>query len=136
MRVVLDTNVLVSGLLLPESGPGRIVAAWRGGQFDLVLSEPMLEEVGRVLAYPKIIRRLGWEPDKVARYVSLLRFEAEVAEIGSVAAHVPDDPDDAPILATLVASGADCLVSGDEDLLRLAGEYSILSPGEFTRRLF
>ena len=45
MRVVLDTNVLVSGLMLPESRPGKIVAAWRAGQFDLVVSEPLLAEI-------------------------------------------------------------------------------------------
>lgn len=65
MRVVLDTNVFVFGLMLPQSLPGRIVAAWRDGEFDLVLSEPMLEEITRVLAYPKISRRLGWDLDKL-----------------------------------------------------------------------
>lgn len=136
MRVVLDTNVFISGLMLPDSVPGRIVATWRAGQFELVLSEPMLEEIARVLAYPKIARRLQWNEAKLARYVSLLRFEAELVDIADTPASVPNDPDDTPILATLIASAADCLVSGDDDLLSLAPQHPILSPGEFIRRIF
>lgn len=96
----------------------------------------MLEEIARVLAYPKIVRRLKWDEAKVARYVSLLRFEAEVVNIEGTLASVPNDPDDNPILATLIASAADCLVSGDDDLLSLAQQYPILSPSDFIRRIF
>lgn len=74
MRVVLDTNVLVSGLLVPSSPPGQIVQAWRHGQFTVVMSDPLPKEVERVLGYPKIQKRLGWTPDLIVRYVSLLRF--------------------------------------------------------------
>lgn len=122
--------------MLPDSVPGRIVAAWRVGQFDLVLSEPMLEEIARVLTYPKIARRLKWDEAKLARYISLLRFEAEMVNIEGTAASVPKDPDDNPILATLIASAADCLVSGDDDLLSLAQQYPILSPSAFIQRIF
>ena len=56
MRVILDTNVLVSGLMFPKSVPGTAVAAWRDGRFDLVLPFAQLGEIGRVLAYPKCAR--------------------------------------------------------------------------------
>uniref|UniRef100_UPI001B67E7CD PIN domain-containing protein n=2 Tax=Thauera sp. TaxID=1905334 RepID=UPI001B67E7CD len=49
LRVVLDTNVLLSGLAYPGSVPGRIVAAWRHGSVDVVLSTFILEELRRVL---------------------------------------------------------------------------------------
>ena len=136
MRVVLDSNVFISGLMLPQSIPGKIIAAWRGRQFDLVLSEPMLIEIGRVLSYPKINRRIGWDDATITRYVDLLRFEADIVNIMGIVADVPNDQHDAPILATLIASKADCLVSGDDDLLRLAGRYPVLSPGEFISRIF
>lgn len=136
MRVVLDSNVFISGLMLPQSIPGKIISAWHGRQFDLVLSEPMLIEIGHVLSYPKISRRTGWDDATITRYVALLRFEAEIVNITGIAADVPNDPNDAPILATFIASKADCLVSGDDDLLRLAGQYPILSPGEFISRIF
>ena len=136
MRVVLDSNVFISGLMLPQSIPGKIITAWHGRQFDLVLSEPMLIEITRVLSYPKISRRTGWDDATIARYVALLRFEADIVNIVGITADVPNDPNDAAILATLIASKADCLVSGDDDLLRLAGQYPILSPSEFISRIF
>lgn len=135
MKVVLDTNVLVSGLMLPESVPGQIVAAWRGAHFDLVLSEPLLDEIGRVLSYPKIQRRLRWGQDDIARFLLLLRFKADVVDIASEKASVPLDPGDDPVLATLLASGADCLVTGDGDLLALRDRFPIRTPAEFARRL-
>jgi len=136
VRAVLDTNVLVSGLLLPRSVPGQIVAAWRGGHFGLVLSEPLLFEIGAVLAYPKIRKRLRWDDERIAAYLALLRFEAEVVALGSMPASVPGDADDDMVLATLLASGADFLVTGDRDLLALAGQYPIAMPADFARRIF
>ena len=135
MRVVLDTNVLVSGLMLPESVPGKIVAAWRGAQFELVLSEPMLDEIGRVLSYPRIHARLGWGKDEIANFLLLLRFKADVVDIAREKGRRTRDPGDDPVLATLLASGADCLVSGDGDLLALRDRYPVLTPADFARRI-
>lgn len=136
MRAVLDTNVFVFGLLLPRSVPGQIVAAWRGGQFGLVLSEPMLVEIGKVLAYPKIRKRLCWDDETIANYLALLRFEAEVVALKAMKATVPRDANDDMVLATLLASGADFLVTGDQDLLALAGQHPIVMPADFARRIF
>jgi putative PIN family toxin of toxin-antitoxin system len=132
---VLDTNVLVSGLMLPESVPGNIVAAWRDAQFELALSEPPLDEIGRVLSYPRIRARLGWGKDEIANFLLLLRFKADVVDITRGKGKVPRDPGDNPVLATLLASEADCLVSGDGDLLALRDRYPILTPAEFASRL-
>jgi len=135
VKVVLDTNVLLSGLMLPESVPGRIVRAWRAAQFELVLSEPMLDEIGRVLAYPKIERRLKWDQVTISRFLLLLQFKADVVDISSATVAVPRDPQDVPVLATLVAGGADYLVTGDKDLLTLGHNYPIVTPVEFASRL-
>lgn len=136
MRAVLDTNVFVSGLLLPASIPGQIVAALRRGEFRLVTSEPMLDELGAVLAYPKLQKRIGWDAEAIARYLTLLRFEADVVAIDRETAEVPRDPADAIILRTLLASEADFLVSGDEDLLALARQHRIISPADFVKRIY
>lgn len=135
MRVVLDTNVCVSGLLLPGSTPGRIVTAWRDGQFGLVLSEPLLAEIGKVLFYPKIRKRLGWDDKTIANYLLLLRFEAEVIGIDAITASVPRDAGDDMVLATLLAGKADALVTGDQDLLALADAYPIITPADFASRM-
>ena len=120
--------------MLPDSAPGRIVAAWRKRNFYLVVSEPMLEEIARVLAYPKIRKRLGWDDEHISRYIGLMRFEAEIVTIAGVEANVPADPSDNHLLACLIASKADWLITGDSDFDELSGQYPIIAPSEFVRR--
>jgi putative PIN family toxin of toxin-antitoxin system len=134
MRIVLDTNVLLSGLMLPDSIPGKIVAAWRKRHFSLLVSEQILEEVARVLNYPKISKRLQWDEETIARFISLMRFEAETVTIEGVEANVTADSNDNPLLATLIASNADWLVTGDSDFDDLVAIYPIIKPAEFVRR--
>lgn len=136
MRAVIDTNIFISGLILPNNTPGRILDAWRTGHFSLVLSEPMLGEISTVLRYPKIRKRIFWDDDNISRYVTLLRFEAEIVDIQSTTARVPRDAKDNIVLATLLASEADCLVTGDLDLLALADAHVILTPADFATRIF
>ncbi len=135
MKVVLDTNIFLSGLMLPESQPGKILSAWRSSAFELVLSEAMLIEITRVLAYPKIRKRIHWSDEAIDHFISLLRFNAEIVNIDGVDAVVPRDADDAPVLAALIAADADYLVSGDQDLLCLKEQYSIETVADFVKRL-
>lgn len=55
MKVALDTNVWVSGMLLPNSQAGKIIKAWNKAPFDIAISEPILKEIEKVLSYPKLI---------------------------------------------------------------------------------
>jgi putative PIN family toxin of toxin-antitoxin system len=135
MEIVLDTIVLISGLAYPNSIPGRIVAAWDLHALSLAMSRFQLDEVARVLGYPKIRKLLGWSDARIESFVRQLVLRAEVVEIAGMAAAVPRDPNDAPILATLIASCADVLVTGDSDLLALRECYRIGTPAEFARRL-
>ncbi len=135
MKVVLDTNVLLSGLMFPEGTPGRIIAAWVEARFEVALSLEQLAEIGRVLEYPKIRRKLGWDDQQIELFVKQLYIRAEVVELGPISVEVPRDPGDAPILATRAATKADVLVTGDGDLLALRDNYPIETPVEFVRRL-
>lgn len=139
MRVVLDTNVLISGLLLPNSVSGRIVQAWRSAQYTLVVSESMLDELERVLSYPKIQRRLQWCPDEIRRFVSLFRYYADVIAVDEgLCVELRDslrDGMDVHVLATCIAGKANWLVSGDEDLLVVRDRYPVRSPAEFVTML-
>lgn len=135
MKVLLDTNVLLSGLMFPEGTPGRIVAAWIEARFEVAFSLDQLAEIGRVLEYPKIRRKLGWDDEQIELFIKQLYIRAEVVELGPTSAEVPRDPGDAPILATLATAKADILVTGDGDLLALSDNYPIESPAEFVRRL-
>jgi len=135
VKLVLDTNVLLSGLMFPEGTPGRIVAAWVEARFEVARSLDQLAEIGRVLEYPKIRRKLGWNDQQIELFIKQLYIRAEVVELGPISVEVPRDPGDAPILATLAAAKADVLATGDGDLLALRDQYPIETPAEFVRRL-
>ncbi len=135
MKVVFDTNVLLSGLMNPNGAPGRAVNAWRESRFDLVISVHQLAEIARALAYPKIRRVLGWDDQRIEQFIRQLYVRAQIVDLSDVSVEVPSDPDDAPILATFVAAQADVLVSGDSDLLALRPLYAILTPAEFAKNL-
>ncbi len=135
MKVVLDTNVLLSGLMFPDGAPGRVVAAWRQARFELVISVPQLAEIGRAQAYPKIRRILDWDDQRIEQFIRQLYVRAQIVDLAGTSVEVPGDPDDMPILASLVAAKADVLITGDGDLLALRDRYSIQTPAEFVRRL-
>jgi putative PIN family toxin of toxin-antitoxin system len=121
--------------MLPQSVPGHILQAWNDNQLDLVLSKPILNEISTVLAYAKIQKRLGWSKAVIRLYVGLLTLKADLVITESVSVRVPADPQDNPILATLIASNADYLVTGDKGLLALKEKYPIVTPAEFVKML-
>lgn len=133
LRVVLDTNVLLSGIAYPASVPGKILAAWRHGSVDVLLSAYILEELRRVL--PRLTQRHGLTLVEIDDLVDALSIQAEIIE--PLPRLEPDlrDADDQPVLATLLAalnaSSADYLVTGDKDLLALAERYPIVTPATF-----
>lgn len=129
MRVVLDTNVLLSGLAYPASVPGRIVAAWRNGSLEVVLSHFILDELRRVL--PRLAQRHGLNDAEIADLIDCLAFEAELVEPAADVEPALTDPLDQPVLNTLRAAQADYLVTGDKALLALAPGYPVVTPAQF-----
>ena len=69
MRVVLDANVFVSSILSGAGTPARILDAWRDERFQLLISDAILDEMGRVLRYPKIAQRHGWTEAEIDRFL-------------------------------------------------------------------
>lgn len=132
LRVVLDTNVLLSGLAYPGSVPGRIVAAWRQGALDVVLSRYILAEPARVL--PRLNHRLNWSEADLLDFIDSLALSVDLVEPKETAPDAVRDGGDLPILGTLLASKADYLVTGDKDLLALAELHPILNPADFWAR--
>jgi putative PIN family toxin of toxin-antitoxin system len=131
LRVVLDTNVLVSGLAYPASIPGRILGAWKQGGSNLVLSRYILDEMVRVLPRLKRVRMSAAEIRDLA---DSFLFLAEIVEPnGDVDAKLRDKADQ-QVLGTLLAAQADYLITGDKDLLALAGKYPIVAPAAFWER--
>lgn len=131
LRVVLDTNVLVSGLAYPGSVPGRIVTAWRQGTLDVALSRYILDELVRVL--PRL-SRVTLSAAEIRDLADSLMFLADVVEPAGANDDRLRDPADQPVLQTLLASGAHYLVTGDKDLLALADRHPIVTPAEFWTR--
>ncbi len=131
LRVVLDTNVLVSGLAYPASVPGKIVGAWRQGALEVVLSRYILDELARVL--PRLNHRLTWHGTELDDLLDILAIEAELVAPRPPRRTTLRDVADLPVLGTLVAAKADYLITGDHDLLALASRFPILTPAEFWR---
>lgn len=128
LTVVLDTNVLVSGLAYPGSVPGLIVNTWRGGGLRVTLSYYIVDELVRVL--PRL-PRVTLSASEIRDLADSLMFLADVVEPGSYHDDALRDPADQPVLATLLAARADYLVTGDKDLLELSADYPIVTPREF-----
>jgi putative PIN family toxin of toxin-antitoxin system len=133
LRVVLDTNVLLSGIAYPASVPGRILAAWRHGSVEILLSAYILEELRRVL--PRLAHRHGLSPTEIDDLIDVLSIQAQVVEPLPGGEPALRDAGDQAVLGTLLAaqasSGADYLITGDKDLLALAERYRIITPAQF-----
>jgi len=129
LRVVLDTNVLLSGIAYPGSIPGKIMAAWRHGSVEVLLSTFILDELRRVL--PRLANRHGLSAAEVDDLIDILSIQAELVD-----PVLPDeselrDVNDLPVLGSLLAAQADYLVTGDKDLLALAERFPIVTPAQF-----
>lgn len=131
LRVVVDTNVLVSGLAYPASIPGRILGVWRQGGIDLVLSRYILDEMVRVL--PRL-RRISLTPAEIRDLADSFLFLAEIVEPSAELEKALRDEADQKVLGTLRSAKADYLITGDKDLLALAEPYPIVTPAVFWER--
>jgi uncharacterized protein len=131
MKVVLDTNILASGAISATGTLSTIVDAWRSGQFKVIVSVPILEELERTWQKPYFRRYLTKKQS--ARFLQLLQKRATVSPITVVVHGIGTPPEDDLILATAVSAKADYLVTGDTKLQRV-GTYqavTILSPRGF-----
>ena len=131
MRVVLDTNVLISGIFF--SGlPARILAAWADGGFEVVASVEVLAE------YRRVAERLHTKFSSIdfKAILDLVTRETRIVEPAFVPVSACDDPDDLKFLACALAGGARIVVTGDRALLRASGfqGLEVVTPREFVGR--
>ena len=133
LGAVLDTNVLLSGIAYPGSVPGKLVAAWRHGSLEVVLSRSILDELGRVL--PRLAHRHGLTPNDIDDLIDALAIQAELVEPEAIGEPELADLNDQPVLGTLIAAlhggQAHVLITGDKALLALPNRYPIRTPAEF-----
>ena len=100
-RVVLDTNVLLSGIAYPASIPGKILAAWRNGSVEVLLSDYILDELRRVL--PRLAHRHGLTGAEIDDLVDTLSIQAEIIEPRPAEQPRPCDAADELVLERLHA---------------------------------
>lgn len=137
ISAVLDTNILASGIVSAFNPPGKILDAWRAGQFMLVTSEHILVELEHTFQKPYLQKHAG--VNKVNAFMELLRDKAFVAPIIEHIKGIATHPEDDMVLATVVSAKADYLVTGDGPLLRKVGssykEVTLITPSDFLKVL-
>lgn len=131
MKIVVDTNVLVSALIKPDGAPAQLLS--HDGSFEMVTTEEILAELERVLHYERIQTRYRLKDEIIAAYINHVRNASEVIVVESNIKVVEKDPDDDKFVACARAAQADCIVSGDPHLINLKSYQGIpiLTPRQF-----
>lgn len=136
MRAVIDTNVIVSGLIRPRGAPGQILRALRDRRFVALVSQPILEEIVAILTRPWLQERYGAQDDDTRDFLRLLALRSEFLEPTTKVRRCRDPHDDMFLEAALYG-GAERIVTGDSDLLAIdsVGNATIVTPAAFVREL-
>jgi hypothetical protein len=120
MRVVLDSNVLLSALIRIDSNPYKLVRAWLDGRFELISSPEQLDELSRASRYPRLRRFLA--PAEIGWLINRIRERASMIE-RLPQTDVAADPADNFLLAMAEEANAEYLVTGDKAALLSLGQH-------------
>jgi putative PIN family toxin of toxin-antitoxin system len=135
LRIVVDTNVVVSALVFSGSHLGWLRSAWQSGLVKPLVSRPVVDELIRVLKYPKF----QLEPDEREGLLAEYLPWCEAVTLGGKHGALPRcrDPDDVKFLELAISGEADFLVTGDADLLSLAptAGFAIVTAQDLRGRL-
>jgi len=136
MRAVVDTGIFVSALIRRRGTIGSILQALRDGRFSVIFTTDILVEIIDVLGRDKIRIKYHIDPDDISALINLIRLRGELV-IPTQTVNACRDPKDDKFLEAAQAGQADCIVSGDADLLDLEAfeDIPILRPAEFLARL-
>ena len=132
-RIVFDTNVVLSALLFTHGRLSWLVGHWEAGDCVPLISRATAEELTRILAYPKFRLTADEQLEALASYIPY----CEAVEIAESCTVLCRDTKDQPLLDLAESGKADFLVTGDEDLLALAGQTKFLieTPEDYRRRV-
>jgi len=134
MRVVIDTNVLISRFLSPTGIPAKLMHMWQHhAAFNVVVSQVVLQEYEAALTYPHIQARHRLTKEEIMTFLTLFSQLALLVAPREDLPVLARDPDDTIFLATALAGNAEYLVSGDRDLLEIRTYQGIrvLTPTTF-----
>jgi len=119
MKVVVDTNVVISRAVSTKGAPAKIFESWTIGVFELVVSEDLLAEYRRALGYPHVLKRHRYTPSQIDNLVEDIRAAATTVTPDVKLNVVTNDRDDNKVIECAIAGGDDYIVSGDAHLLSL-----------------
>ena len=134
LKVVVDTNVWISGLILRQGQPAKVINLFRSDAFAVCCSSALLQELHDVLSRPKIAARIH-QPD-AQQLIDLLQAKAIFVLLAAIPT-VCRDPKDDVYLACANAVDADFLITGDQDMLvlKVHGRTAIVTPTRFLSML-
>lgn len=135
MNFAIDSNILVSAILLPKSMAGQILSAWRSNAFTWVSCDRQWGELSNTLSRPHILARIPQGPDPVLQLLQVMRSTCRWATLTFPLPPVCRDPDDDFLFALYDQGHVNTLVSGDKDVLALKGRHPILTAKELIERL-
>lgn len=133
MKAVLDVGMYVSATIRADGHPAQVLNAWRNDEFELYTSLPILEDLRRVLAYPRIRKRHQWIDEEIDLFVVSLGMAAHLTPGELEVSVVKDDPTDDKIFACAEEGQVDYVVSSDEHLTKLDTHegIQIVTPRQF-----
>jgi putative PIN family toxin of toxin-antitoxin system len=133
LLAVLDSNVLVSAALSPQGAPAELVRRWLAGDSEIVVSPKLLDELARVMAYPKIARRVT--PSDASALIRLLEDEALNVNDPEPGGFIVEADSTDTYLLGLAQSRSAALVSGDGHLTALSDRFPVFTPAGFVAHL-
>lgn len=131
MLVVIDTNVWLSAFYFHSKNAGKILSAWENNDIKLAQSNELFAGIKKAFLYDKFKKHLTATDSQLNNFFELVKLRSNFFSIERIKAIVPKDKNDNKVLATLIASASDYLITGDKGLLELSASYPIITPSNF-----
>jgi putative PIN family toxin of toxin-antitoxin system len=131
VKIVLDTNVLISGIFF-SGPPAEILKAWQNGNVQFALTSEIIDEYTRIAK----ILAVGFPGIEINPVLNLIITHSEIIQASPLSHQVCEDPDDDKFLACAIESESKIIISGDKHLLKLSGYrgINILTPRSFAEQ--
>jgi uncharacterized protein len=130
LRVVIDTNVLISGVIAPKGASARILDAWRAADIEVVMCPDILRELDEMLRLPRLRNKYALTDEFVSHLILQLGRSTLLVSGTTPVTSPPPDPDDRMLFSAAMESAADFIVTGDVALLEHSwpGTAQVISP--------